>query len=345
MSNVPPRAPLRKMRGCAFLGRPIATRASKRHNSNQLCACSTFSTSSQHVVHHREGDRLNASVKEPSRRTRAKAAKVVKDSAAAHSAVHQVVPKRQALAGTQTLSRGLEVIDAVAAGAVSLGDLAAAIGLTRSTTHRLAATLVERRYLGFSRTGGYTLGPKLLELGYITGQRMDLPRVAREHVEALAGSTNDTVHLGILDDNRALYLDKIQGSRRVEVSSRIGDRQPLRSTGLGKALILDATEQQWREYYDYEARRGVGYDVPLDTWLQRMREYAKQGYAFDLEENEDRIRCVAAPVRGVAGSIVGAISVSSAAQYMDDLRMRGLTFDVKRTAEAISAALGYSPPK
>jgi DNA-binding IclR family transcriptional regulator len=76
--------------------------------------------------------------------------------------------------------------------------------------------------------------------------------------------------------------------------------------------------------------------------LKRMREYAAQGYAFDLEENEDRIRCVAAPVRDVSGAIVGAISVSSAAQYMDDLRMRGLTFEVKKAANAVSAALGFN---
>jgi DNA-binding IclR family transcriptional regulator len=251
--------------------------------------------------------------------------------------------KRQALAGTQTLARGLEVLDAVAEGATTLVELASAIGLTRSTTHRLAATLVERRYLDFSRGDGYTLGPKLLELGYITGRRMDLPRVAREHLESLAAATGDTVHLGVLDGARALYLDKIPGNRRVEISSRIGERQPLRSTGLGKALILDDDEKQWREYYDHEARLGNGYDVPLEVWLKRMREYAAQGYAFDLEENEDRIRCVASPVRGVAGDIVGAISVSSAAQYMDDLRMRGLSFEVKKAADAISAALGFNP--
>ncbi len=289
---------------------------------------------------------MNVAIKAPGARSRSRLKKpegpiekVDRPSAAPSAAP----AKGQALAGTQTLARGLEVIDAVAEGAANLAELAAAIGLTRSTTHRLAATLVERRYLSFSRNEGYALGPKLLELGYITGKRMDLPRVAREHLEALAVSTGDTVHLGILEGSRALYLDKIQGSRRVEISSRIGERQPLRSTGLGKALILDADEKQWREYYDHEARLGNGYDVPLDAWLHRMREYARLGYAFDLEENEDRIRCVASPIRGVDGAIVGAISVSSAAQYMDDLRMRGLTFEVKRAADAISAALGFNP--
>jgi DNA-binding IclR family transcriptional regulator len=250
---------------------------------------------------------------------------------------------KPSMAGTQTLVRGLEVIDAVATGVASLDDLATAIGLTRSTTHRLASTLVDRRYLDFARGRGYGLGAKLLELGHLTAQKMDLTRVARPYLEELSASTGDAVHLGILDGWRALYLDKIQGSRRVEVSSRIGERQPLRSTGLGKALLLDADEKQWREYYDYEARLGAGYDVSLESWLARMREYASLGYAFDLEENEDRIRCVAAPIRGVDGRIVAAISVSSAAQYMDDLRMRGLSVQVREIAARISAALGHNP--
>jgi DNA-binding IclR family transcriptional regulator len=250
---------------------------------------------------------------------------------------------KSSMAGTQTLVRGLEVIDAVAGGTTSLDDLAGTLGLTRSTTHRLASTLVERRYLEFTRGRGYGLGAKLLELGHLTAGKMDLTRVARPYLEELSTSTGDAVHLGVLDGSRALYLDKIQGSRRVEVSSRIGERQPLRSTGLGKALILDADEKQWREYYDYEARLGAGYDVPLDSWLARMREYSSLGYAFDLEENEDRIRCVAAPIRGVNGRIAAAISVSSAAQYMDDLRMRGLSFQVRDVAERISTALGYNP--
>lgn len=245
------------------------------------------------------------------------------------------------LAGAQTLSRGLEVIDTVARGKVGLDELAASVGLTRSTTHRLARALVKHRYLKFSRGTGYTLGPRLIELGYLATRQTGLARVAREYLEELATRTGDTVHLGVLDGSTALYIDKIQGTRRVEISSRIGERQPLRSTGLGKALILDADEKQWREYYDYEARLGHGYGVELPLWLRRMHEYAKKGYAFDLEENEDRIRCVAAPVRDVSGAIVASISVSSAAQYMDDTRLHGLTFDVKNTADLISRELGY----
>jgi len=245
------------------------------------------------------------------------------------------------LPGSQTLLRGLDVLEAVAAGATNLVALSEALDLNRSTTHRLAATLVGRRYLSFAPRVGYALGPKLLELGFQARAQMSLPRVAREHMEVLAAGTGDTVHLGILDGPRALYLDKIPGSRRVEISSRIGERQPLRSTGLGKALILDESEPRWRELYQYENVEGKRYDVSLNVWLRRMHGYAKTGYALDLEENEDRIRCVAAPVRDATNKIVGAISVSSAAQYMNDARMQTLAEEVRNTARTISFDLGW----
>jgi DNA-binding IclR family transcriptional regulator len=74
-----------------------------------------------------------------------------------------------------------------------------------------------------------------------------------------------------------------------------------------------------------------------------MHAYAQKGYAFDLEENEDQIRCVAAPIRSVDGHIVAALSVSSAAQYMSDARMAELTKTVTAAANAISADLGWQP--
>jgi DNA-binding IclR family transcriptional regulator len=244
--------------------------------------------------------------------------------------------------GSQTLFRGLDVLEAVAAGAVSLGELAEKLGLTRSTTHRLASALVERRYLTFAPGDGYRLGAKLLELGYGAHQQMDIPRMARPYLLALADASDDTVHLGILEDWRALYLDKIPGRRRIEISSRVGERHPLTTTGLGKALILDQNETRWRELWQRECSNKAS-SAGWDSWLKRMRGYAQKGHAFDLEENEDRIRCVAAPIRKAGGGIVAAISVSSAAQYMNDARMAKLAVTVKETCAAISEQFGWQP--
>jgi len=243
--------------------------------------------------------------------------------------------------GSQTLLRGLDVIDAVIDGPITLADLAARLGLTRSTTHRLATALIDRRYLTFVPRLGYHFGPKLLELGFLAQQQTDVVQVARPHLEQLAAATEDTVHLGVLDSERALYLDKIPGRRRVEISSRVGDRQPLTSTGLGKALLLDDDAGQWRKLFEEDHATG-GPQTDYAIWEERMRNYVDVGRAFDLEENEDLIRCVAAPIRDASGRIVAAISVSSAAQYMADARMQALSDDVRGTATAISRDLGWS---
>lgn len=243
--------------------------------------------------------------------------------------------------GSQTLFRGLDVIELVAEGPITLGDLADRLGLTRSTTHRLASALADRRYLTFVPRSGYSLGPKLLELGFRVRDELDLPRIAGPQLERLALLTEDTVHLGVLDRGQVLYLDKIAGKRRINISSRVGELQPVSSTGLGKALILDHDEESWANFFRSE-NGGQRTPNALQEWLARMRNYAQAGYAFDLEENEDQVRCVAAPVRDVAGNITAAISVSSAAQYMNDQRMQALTKDVVETARRISEDLGWT---
>lgn len=258
--------------------------------------------------------------------------------------IDDVAGKNAGTAGSQTLMRGLDIIEAVANRETTLAQLASALGLNRSTVHRLAASLVERGYLAFTPREGYRLGAKLLELGHLAQAQIDLIQIARPLIEALAESTGDTVHLGVLDDDQALYLDKVPGQRRITISSRVGDRQPLSPTGLGKALMLDHDEVYWRERLAADRAAGAA-PIDADLWHRRMRDYVAAGRAYDLEENEDQIRCVAAPVRETSGRIVGAISVSSAAQYMKDERMAALTGEVIATAQAISRELGWTPPE
>ena len=169
---------------------------------------------------------------------------------------------------------------------------------------------------------------------------LDLPRVAAPHLERLALLTEDTVHLGVLERGHVLYLDKIPGKRRINIISRIGEMQPVTTTGLGKALVLDLDEGAWCEMFRTE-RKSRRRDISQQEWLERMRGYAQSGYAFDLEENEEQIRCIAAPVRDVAGRTVAAISISSASQYMSVNRMHKLSKDVVATARRISQDLGW----
>ncbi|WP_322010272.1 IclR family transcriptional regulator [Paraburkholderia sp. J12] len=253
-------------------------------------------------------------------------------------------------AGTQTLLRGLAILEAAAAGVRDLRSFGAVLGTTRSTTHRLVSSLVQARYLRQVQ-GGYLLGPKLIELGTIALEQMPLTAVARTHLEALAEATLDTIHLGVRDGDDVLYIDKIPGQRGLEMRSRVGHRMPLASTGIGKAMMLDLEPPSWRALFDASRRTLAGvsfrpdHSLDPDTFMRRMATYSAGGYTFDLEENEISIRCVAAPVRDASGAIVAALSVASTIPYMPLERMDELIPVVQREARAISQELGWRAPQ
>lgn len=242
---------------------------------------------------------------------------------------------------SQTLVRGLDIIEAVSEGVADIAELAARTGMTYSTAHRILSALQSRHYVTRDPARGYRLGRKMLELGYRAYSQIDLTRLAHPLLERLARDTSDTVHLGYAEQDQVIYLDKIASRRAVEISSRIGIGKPLISTGIGKALLLDAGETEWRELYDRGSHL-LREPCTLEQWLRTMREYAGNGYSYDLGEDEQSIRCVAAPVRDSSGRIVAAISVSSTLEHMSLERMRELGPSVQRTAGQISAELGAS---
>jgi len=248
--------------------------------------------------------------------------------------------------GTQTLARGLSVLQAVAGGARELMEISRVVGTTRSTTHRLASCLVQERYLRFTANVGYALGPKLIELGFQAREEISLTVVARPYLDQLAEQSGDTIHLAIRDADDVLYLDKIPGKKGLEMRSRVGHRMPIATTGVGKALMLGLPEDEWKNLYQ---KRNTAANSDTSKLLQKrswtefrdqMRQYTAGGYAFDLEDNEPSIRCVAAPIYDARHMIVAAISVSSTVPYMSLKRMQSLIDTVKQAASGISGELG-----
>ena len=160
-------------------------------------------------------------------------------------------------------------------------------------------------------------------------------------LEELAAQTHDTVHLAALDEDEGIiYLDKIGGQRPIEVSTRIGGRKPVCCTSVGKALILDDGRAAWKKRYQQEFEKGLAGRLTEDEWLAAMANYAAKGYSFDMDENNDGIRCVGAPIRDASGDIVASISVTSTDTYTDAERMKELIPLVQAVAKKISVQLG-----
>jgi len=240
---------------------------------------------------------------------------------------------------SQTLVRGLEILDSVAERAHTIADIAAMTGLTYPTVHRIVSVLVERRYLKVDNAREFSLGPRLIELGFAAYSRADIVQIARPILEALSRKTHDTVHLSQREGREVVYLDKLRGARPVEISSRIGGRKPAISTGVGKAMLLDEPDNTLLEIYRQDHLL-MAHDCGETEWIGMMRQYRDGGYAYDLGENEPSIRCVAAPIRDATGRIVASVSVSSTQAYMNPDRMTALIPEVQAAAQAISAELG-----
>lgn len=248
--------------------------------------------------------------------------------------------------GTQTLMRGLLLLECVAEGISDVKSITARLGTPRSTTHRMLGSLVAEGYLHHVPYQGYLLGPKLLRLGIKAQEQRPIGFLARPHLETLSEATKDTVHLGVMEGEEIFYLDKISGSRGLEMRSRIGQRRPLATTGLGKSMMLGMRRASWKRLYDLALADFVpGAERPQPRpWAEYeadLLSYRAQGWVYDIEENEFDIRCVGAPVRDISGSVVAAISVASAILYMPDSRMAELGPLVKSAADAISGTLGW----
>ncbi len=238
---------------------------------------------------------------------------------------------------SQTLHRALDILEAVAEGAHSLKAFEARVGLTRSTTHRLASALVDRGLLS-SVGRDYRLGERLVQLAHRASERLGLAEVARPILAALATETQDAVNLATPAGDDVLYVAQITGRRRLEIRHRVGDRNRIRDTALGRALLIEAPPARWAQLFADDPA-----SPEAAAFRRDMETAGRTGYALHLEDGGDSIRCVAAPIRDASGAIVAAVSLSSVPQYMDEARMAELTPRVVEAALEIGLALGFNP--
>lgn len=243
--------------------------------------------------------------------------------------------------GGQTLIKALSLLDAVAEGCRDLNGVAKRAGVSRSTAHRLLSFLARERYLRRAPGDGYSLGPKLISLGFQAHRELHLPGVARPWLESLAASTTDTVHLAVLDGPDVVYIDKVTGSRGLQMASSIGVRFPAQFTGLGKAIVAALPREEWRAHFFHVPKR-TAYSIDTFERLSVDLEQSRaRGYALDREENEPGVCCIAAAIRGADARPVAGLSVSGAAMFQTVKRIEQIGPLITRTANRIAAELGW----
>lgn len=240
----------------------------------------------------------------------------------------------------EALDRALVLLEALADSGpegASLGDLAGATKLNKSTAYRALATMRLRGFAGQDgETGNYRLGPA----GYSLGDRSDAPRnLARAlhpALVALSRAADELVHLGVLADDYVMYLDKVEPARAIRVWSTVGQRVPVASTSMGRALLAarGVPDNQLSSYLSNLSPDSEVTEQRLRTAVRRARD---RGYAVELGENERDVACIGTAVmRGT--SAVAAISITALAVRMTEPRQHQL-------ARLISSEVGPLLPQ
>lgn len=252
-------------------------------------------------------------------------------------------------AGTAALGKAMAVLDLVAMAEVAptFGELARRTGIPRGTLHRLLAAWIDKQMITPAREdGGYRPGPHLLELARLTWERLDLRTAAAPSIAALHARTQETVHLAILSDAAIVHIDKIESTHPLRLHSAIGKRGPVHCTAVGKvmAAYLEPAEQRALVDQLELARHTSTTVVSKARLLAALHEIRVAGLAFDHEEHQPGIHCVAAPVFDFRGRCAGGISITAPCMRVDARTLRRYGEWLRACAAETSRRLGGAVP-
>lgn len=249
-----------------------------------------------------------------------------------------------AAAPVQSLERGLLLLDAFREReSLTLAELTAVTGLHRTSTLRLLQTLERNRFVERDAvTRRYRLGTTVITLGALALARHDVRTVARPVLETLAREAGETVQLVVRDGVDMLVLDGIESSRNLRVGAGVGERRPLHATASGKCLLAGMAEQELETMLGPTQlpARTAHTIVERARLMAEVRQAGAQGYAVNLEESEEGVCFVAAPIFGPGATIVGALAVGGPAERMTARRLQALGRRAGELARQISARLG-----
>lgn len=220
------------------------------------------------------------------------------------------------VAGTASFSKFVQVLQLIAdlPSPVVMAELVRASGYPRPTVYRIVAALAAENFIRENpRTGAFELGLRLLQLASKSWGRSELRLVSVDVLKQLRDTTSETVHLAVPSGDHMVYIEKLESPSAVQMASRIGTTVCMHATAVGKAY-LSALEPDARK----KIIAGLQLTRYTDNTLQtahalekNLKEISKKGWSEDLEEHEAGIHCFGAPVLGVNGAPIAAVSVST----------------------------------
>lgn len=241
----------------------------------------------------------------------------------------------------QVIERMMSLLDTLAhhSEPITLKQLAQQTQLHPSTAHRILGAMVNGRVVDRIEPSSYQLGLRLLELGNLVKSRLNFRQTALPYMQQLHQELRETVHLSVRYNDEVVYVERISSSApMMRVVQVVGSRAPLHVTAVGKVYLANEPEK----CSEYVERTGLPAFTPnsvknLKSLLEELKIIQQQGYAFDREEAEKGVSCIAAGIRDDDGNLIAGLSISAPTERLNS----AWASLIKETANSISTVLGY----
>ncbi|MBX3538522.1 MAG: IclR family transcriptional regulator [Chelatococcus sp.] len=252
------------------------------------------------------------------------------------------------MAGSQSLERGLEILEILDKSSTPLGvrEIARRLEISATIVQRLVNSLSSMQYVVQDPgTKRYSIGYRVLGLGWTLMQKDPLIAATQSHLERLATSHLLNGYLGRLHGNRAIYLLSLQSEGPIAIRSVPGSLTWLHSTAMGKVLLAGLHPDEARRLLESEPLPQITPSTvtDVDTLLAQVKQIQLTGVAVANGENIAGVISVGAPVRDGSGRTVAAMSAAYAAWSSPELSVDRVSALVAESAAQVSRTLGYRP--
>ncbi len=227
---------------------------------------------------------------------------------------------------------------------LSLSEIISRANLSKTTTHRLLQTLLEKDYVAKNTEGKYSLGVKYIELASYHINSLELQTEANPFLSLLYSQLNLSVHMGVLDGFKLVYVTKLDLYPTTKTFAKIGYETPAYCSSIGKILLAMLSGQELAAFLSECEFKQFTANTITDpqAFKAHLREVRAKGWAMDDEEYQLDHRCIAVPIYNYSGVAIAGMGVSGTKKQLADEKLPAIVHEVQKTAEQISKRMGYS---
>ncbi|TRM11604.1 IclR family transcriptional regulator [Lentibacillus cibarius] len=251
----------------------------------------------------------------------------------------------------QSVLKALTLLDYFSAETpeLTLKEIADKSGMPKPTVYRLLASLEHHHVIMKTKENEhdtkYQLGLKLLELGKIVSDQLEVRTIALPDMEQLGREINEVIHLVIVNQEEAVYIEKVDSSRALRLNTRVGRSAPLYLGSGPKLLLANMPEERQQEILNEAELSRAGHQ-PIDKTqlIQELQTIYEEDYAYSNGEQDPDTTGISYPIYDYNSQVIAALAVSGLSSHFEGENLDVLKAKTCQTAEKISRKLGYRGP-